>query len=135
MEQKMDFHPERIDLSSSLREAVAAATEAWIEASLTHLNLSLLFSSVTGLTAFIEDELVAPAVPLFISLRDVECSLIEDRPAIRVGGPPPAPPPPMVIRIKHLLVQRNHAGVVSVGVADSNPVTSFGELLYSVITS
>ena len=99
------------------------------------MNLSLLFSSVTGLTAFIADELVAPAVPLFISLRDVECSLIEDRPAIRVGGPPPAPPPPMVIRIKHLLVQRNHAGVVSVGVADSNPVTSFGELLYSVITS
>ncbi|KZS06933.1 UHRF1-binding protein 1 [Daphnia magna] len=121
MEQKMDFCPERVDLSGSLREAVAAATEAWIEASLTHLSLSLQLSSVTGLTAFVEDELEAPVIPLFINLRDVECSLIEDRPPIRVGGPPPVPAPPMVVRIKHLLVQRNHCGVISVGVNESNP--------------
>lgn len=121
MEQKMDFCPERVDLSGSLREAVAAATEAWIEASLTHLGLSLQLSSVTGLTAFVEDELEAPVIPLFINLRDVECSLIEDRPPIRVGGPPPVPAPTMVVRIKHLLVQRNHCGVISVGVNESNP--------------
>ena len=124
MEQKMDFDPERIDLSGSLREAVAASIDAWIEASLTHLNLSLLLSSVTGLTAFIEDELVAPVVPLFLSLRDVECSLIEDRPLVLVGGPPPVPAPPMIVRIKHLLVQRNHSGVISVGVAESSPPTA-----------
>lgn len=124
----MDFHPERIDLSSSLKEAVEAATEAWIEACLTHVHLSLLLSSVTGLTAFVEDELVAPVVPLFISLRDVECNLIEDRPPVQVGGPPPAPPQPMVVRVKHLLVQRNHSGVISVGVADTSPAaTSSGE--------
>ncbi|XP_046446271.1 UHRF1-binding protein 1-like isoform X3 [Daphnia pulex] len=121
MEQKMDFCPERVDLSGSLREAVASATEAWIEASLTHLSLSLQLSSVTGLTAFVEDELVAPVVPLFINLRDIECTLIEDRPPIRVGGPPPFPAPPMVVRVKHLLVQRNHCGVISVGVNESNP--------------
>ena len=124
MEQKMDFDPERIDLSGSLREAVAASIDAWIEASLTHLNLSLLLSSVTGLTAFIEDELIAPVVPLFLSLRDVECSLTEDRPSVFVGGPPPALAPPMVVRIKHLLVQRNHSGVISVGVAEPSPPTS-----------
>jgi hypothetical protein len=121
MEQKMDFSPEQVDLSGSLREAVASATEAWIEASLTHLSLSLQLSSVTGLTAFIEDELAAPVVPLFINLRDIECSLIEDRPPVRVGGPPPIPAPPMVVRVKHLLVQRNHCGVISVGVNESNP--------------
>lgn len=121
MEQRMDFCPERIDLSTSLREAVASATEAWIEASLTHLSLSLQMSSITGLTAFIEDELVAPVVPLFINLRDVECSLVEDRPPVRVGGPTPAPAPPMVMRIKHLLVQRNHQGVISVGVNEARP--------------
>lgn len=124
MEQKMDFCPDRVDLSGSLREAVAAATEAWIEASVTHLSLSLQLSSVTGLTAFIEDEMVAPVVPLFINLRDVECSLIEDRPPIRVGGPPPVPSPPMVVRVKHLLVQRNHSGVVSVGVNDATSTSS-----------
>lgn len=129
MEQKMDFHPDRIDLSGSLREAVAAATDAWIEASLTHLSVSLLLSSVTGLTAFIEDELVAPVVPLFLSLRDVEVTLNEDRPPVRVGGPPPAPAPPTVLRVKHLLVQRNHAGVISVGVVDAN-LASHGKRTY-----
>lgn len=129
MEQKMNFCPDRVDLSGSLREAVASATEAWIEASITHLNLSLQLSSVTGLTAFIEDELTAPVIPLFINLRDIECSLIEDRPPINVGGPPPVPAPPMVVRVKHLLVQRNHAGVVSVGVNEStsSSVVSRGE--------
>ncbi len=121
MEQKMDFSPDRVDLSGSLREAVASATEAWIEASVTHLGLSLQLSSVTGLTAFIEDEMAAPVVPLFINLRDVECTLIEDRPPVRVGGPPPIPAPPMVVRIKHLLVQRNHCGVISVGVNEASP--------------
>lgn len=124
MEQKMDFCPDRIDLSGSLREAVASATEAWIEASLTHLSLSLQLSSVTGLTAFIEDEMTAPVVPLFINLRDVQCSLIEDRPPIRVGGPPPIPAPPMVVRVKHLLVQRNHSGVISVGVNDTTSTSA-----------
>ena len=120
----MDFCPDRVDLSSSLREAVAAATDAWIEASVTHLSLSMQLSSVTGLTAFIEDELEAPVVPLFINLRDVECTLIEDRPPIRVGGPTPIPAAPLAVRIKHLLVQRNHLGVISVGVNESRP-TSF----------
>lgn len=126
MDQKMDFQPEQIDLSGSLREAVEAATDAWIEASLTHVHLSLLLSSVTGLTAFLEDELVVPLVPLFISLRDIECSLTEDRPPVRVGGPPPAPAPPMVVRVKHLLVQRNHSGVISVGVAESTSTAPTG---------
>lgn len=135
MEQKMDFSPERLDLSGSLREAVAAATEAWIEASLTHLSLSLQLSSVTGLTAFVEDEFEAPVIPLFINLRDVECSLIEDRPPIRVGGPPPVPAPPMVVRVKHLLVQRNHCGVISVGVNEPNPnsLISRGKSLHGVV--
>lgn len=124
MEQKMDFCPDRIDLSGSLREAVASATEAWIEASLTHLSLSLQLSSVTGLTAFIEDEMTAPVVPLFINLRDVQCSLIEDRPPIRVGGPPPIPAPPMIVRVKHLLVQRNHSGILSVGVNQAPSASS-----------
>lgn len=127
MEQKMNFCPDRADLSGSLREAVASATEAWIEASLTHVNLSLKLSSVTGLTAFIEDELSAPVIPLFINLRDIECSLIEDRPPVMVGGPPPVPAPPMVVRVKHLLVQRNHAGIVSVGVNDSTSSNSVSQ--------
>jgi hypothetical protein len=78
-------------------------------------------SSITGLTAFIEDELVAPVVPLFINLRDIDCCLLEDRPPIHVGGPPPIPARPMIVRVKHLLVQRNHCGVISVGVNESNP--------------
>lgn len=118
MEQKMDFDPARIESSGSIRDAVAASTDAWVEASLAHLNLSLLLSSVTGLTAFVEDELLAPVVPLFISLRDTELTLSEDRVPVRVGGPPPVPPPPMVMRIKHLLVQRSHTGVISMGVPE-----------------
>lgn len=131
MEQKMDFDPRRVESSGSIREAVAASTDAWIEASLAHLNLSLLLSSVTGLTAFAEDEMVAPVVPLFISLRDVELTLAEDRIPIRIGGPPPAPPPPIVMRIKHLLVQRSHTGVISVGVPD---IATSGTNLHKTLT-
>lgn len=117
----MDFDPARVDSSGSIRDAVGASTDAWIEASLAHLNLPLLLSSVTGLTAFVEDELVAPVVPLFISLRDTELTLTEDRTPVRVGGPPPVPPAPVVMRIKHLLVQRSHTGVISMGVPDIAP--------------
>ena len=124
MEQTMNFDPAKVDPDVAMKDAVALATDAWIEASLTRLDMSLLLSSVTGLTAFVEDELVAPVIPLFVSLRNVEVSLIEDRPPIRIGGPPPAPAPPLILRVKHLLVQRNQSGVVSVGVADPSSASS-----------
>ena len=135
MEQTVNFIPGRIGAGVSLKEAVASSTEAWIEASLTRLNLSLFLSSVSGLTAFVEDEVITPMVPLFISLRDVEVSLIEDRPLIRIGGPLPAPTPPLILRLKNLMVQRNQSGVVSVGVAKSSSSSTcylFHSLLLSV---
>ena len=108
-----------MDPNKTLKQSVAAATEAWVEASLTRLSLPMLLSSVTGLSAFVEDELIAPTMPLFISLRNVEVTLIEDRPLVRVGGPAPAVAPPLIVRLKHVLVQRDQAGVLSVGVSES----------------
>jgi len=119
MEQHMNFNPEKMDSNLTLKQLVAASTEAWVEASLTRLSLSMLLSSVTGLTAFVEDELIAPMIPLFVSLRNVEATLIEDRQPVRVGGPPSAVAPPLIIRLKHVLVQRDQAGVLSVGVSES----------------
>jgi len=119
MEQHMKFNPENMDPSMTLKQCVTAATEAWVEGSLTGLNLPMLLSSVAGLSAFVEDELIVPAIPLFISLRNVEVTLIEDRPLVRVGGPPPAVAPPLIARLKHVLVQRDQAGVLSVGVSES----------------
>ena len=80
----MNFNPEKMDSNLTLKQLVAASTEAWVEASLTRLSLSMLLSSVTGLTAFVEDELIAPMIPFFVSLRNVEATLIEDRQPVRV---------------------------------------------------
>jgi hypothetical protein len=63
-------------------------------------------------------------MPMYLSLRNVECTLHEDRPPIRVGGPPPAPTPPLQLRLSHVLVQRSPAGVFSVGVPKAEYVPS-----------
>ena len=133
MEQKMNFNADCMDAQTPLKESIALATEAWVEASLTRLNLSMLLSSVTGLAAFVEDEIISPMIPLFVSLRNVEVSLIEDRPTIRVGGPPPAVAPPLTLRMKHVLVQRDQSGIVSVGVAESSSSSNAISLTISLM--
>ena len=145
MEQKMKLDVESLSRSSGpLKDTVATAADAWLEVSVTNLNLSLLLSSATGLAAFAEDEVLGktrqvppvglgleliefvagPMMPMFLSLRNVECTLHEDRPPIRVGGPPPAPAPPLQLRLSHVLVQRSPAGVFSVGVPKAECVPS-----------
>ena len=129
----MNFNADCMDAQTPLKESIALATEAWVEASLTRLNLSMLLSSVTGLAAFVEDEIISPMIPLFVSLRNVEVSLIEDRPTIRVGGPPPAVAPPLTLRMKHVLVQRDQSGIVSVGVAESSSSSNAISLTISLM--
>lgn len=125
VDQKLSFNPVNINKNMSLKEAITAAGDASVQVVVSNLNVSLLMSSVTGLAAFVEDEITSATMPLFLTLNNVECTLSEDRPLVRVAGPPPAPAAPLNIRLNQLHVHRNRLGAISVG---ESPQTGHGKL-------
>jgi hypothetical protein len=81
MEQKMKLDVESLSRSSGpLKDTVAMAADAWLEVSVTNLNLSLLLSSATGLAAFSEDEILGktqvPPVGLDLELNECHFSQV-----------------------------------------------------------
>ncbi|CAG9767009.1 unnamed protein product [Ceutorhynchus assimilis] len=75
------------------------------------LSLSLNMSTATGLTDFIEDELIAIPLPLELSINNVKIHLIEDRPPVNITSPGPVP---IDLNVVELFIKRNEDGIFKI---------------------
>ncbi|MCP6199194.1 hypothetical protein NL445_29600, partial [Klebsiella pneumoniae] len=55
------------------------------------LSLALNMSTALALSEFIEDEVIAPPMPLEVLIENVKVHLVEDRPVRSILSPPPQP--------------------------------------------
>ncbi|KAL1505764.1 hypothetical protein ABEB36_005251 [Hypothenemus hampei] len=76
-----------------------------------NLALNLNMSTATGLTDFIEDELLIPPLPLKISIENVKIHLNEDRPPANITSPGPVP---IDLNLTDVFVTRTEDGVFNI---------------------
>ncbi|KAJ2945297.1 hypothetical protein O0L34_g9378 [Tuta absoluta] len=97
-----------------------APYEELLEARLRDMQVSLNMSTALALAEFIEDEVIAPPMPLEVLIENVKLHLIEDRPTRSISSPPPQP---LDIALTTLRLTRDCAGVVRLGPPVSTPST------------
>ncbi|XP_026318021.1 UHRF1-binding protein 1-like isoform X2 [Hyposmocoma kahamanoa] len=100
-------------------QGLQAPTEL-LEARVRDLSLALNMSTALALAEFIEDEIVAPPMPLEILIENIKLHLEEDRPTRSISSPPPQP---LDIDLTTLRLTRDVTGVVRLGPPMSTPST------------
>nr|XP_032522842.1 UHRF1-binding protein 1-like isoform X1 [Danaus plexippus plexippus] len=91
--------------------ALARASEL-LEGQIRCLNLSLGMSTALALSEFIEDEVIAPPMPLEVLIENLKLHLIEDRPTRSISSPPPQP---LDLNLSTIKLSRDSSGVVHLG--------------------
>ncbi|XP_049878283.1 UHRF1-binding protein 1-like [Pectinophora gossypiella] len=97
-----------------------APFEELLEARVRDLKIALNMSTSLALAEFIEDEIIAPPMPLEVLIENVKLHLIEDRPTRSISSPPPQP---LDIDLTTLRLTRDSGGVVRLGPPESTPST------------
>ncbi|XP_052749957.1 UHRF1-binding protein 1-like [Galleria mellonella] len=97
-----------------------APFEELLEARVRDLSIALNMSTALALAEFIEDEVIAPPMPLEVLIENVKLHLIEDRLTRSISSPPPQP---LDIDLTTLRLTRDTAGVVRLGPPVSTPST------------
>ncbi|XP_045539579.1 UHRF1-binding protein 1-like [Papilio machaon] len=97
-----------------------AAYEELLEARVRDLSIALNMSTALALAEFIEDEIIAPPMPLEVLIENVKLHLIEDRPTRSISSPPPQP---LDLDLSSLRVTRDNTGVVYLGPPLATPST------------
>nr|XP_012551608.1 UHRF1-binding protein 1-like isoform X1 [Bombyx mori] len=114
----------RTELSRTLNEngeaTGLAPYEELLEARVRDLSLALNMSTALALSEFIEDEVIAPPMPLEVLIENVKVHLVEDRPVRSILSPPPQP---LDIDLTTLRVTRASDGVLRLGPPLSTPST------------
>ncbi|XP_068622963.1 bridge-like lipid transfer protein family member 3B [Battus philenor] len=100
--------------------SVLASYEELLEARVRDLSIALNMSTVLALAEFIEDEIIAPPMPLEVLIENVKLHLIEDRPTRSISSPPPQP---LDVDLSSLRLTRDSTGVVYLGPPLSTPST------------
>ncbi|XP_038218728.1 UHRF1-binding protein 1-like [Zerene cesonia] len=89
-----------------------APFEELLEAQIRDLSMSLNMSTALALSEFIEDEVIAPPMPLEVLILNLKLHLIEDRPTRSISSPPPQP---LDLDLTTLRLTRDSNGVVHLG--------------------
>ncbi|VVC94968.1 unnamed protein product [Leptidea sinapis] len=89
-----------------------APFEELLEAQIRDLNLALNMSTALALAEFIEDEVIAPPMPLEALIENLKLHLIEDRPTRSISAPPPQP---LDLDLSTLRLTRDSKGIVHLG--------------------
>ncbi|XP_050682750.1 UHRF1-binding protein 1-like [Leptidea sinapis] len=89
-----------------------APFEELLEALIRDLNLALNMSTALALAEFIEDEVIAPPMPLEALIENLKLHLIEDRPTRSISAPPPQP---LDLDLSTLRLTRDSKGIVHLG--------------------
>ncbi|CAB3252559.1 unnamed protein product [Arctia plantaginis] len=97
-----------------------APFEELLEARVRDLSIALNMSTALALAELIEDEVVAPPMPLEVLIENVKLHLIEDRPTRSISSPPPQP---LDLDLTTIRMTRDTAGVVRLGPPVSTPST------------
>ncbi|KAI8440801.1 hypothetical protein MSG28_009125 [Choristoneura fumiferana] len=97
-----------------------APFEELLEARVQELSISLNMSTALALAEFIEDEVIAPPMPLEVLIQNMKLHLVEDRPTRSISSPPPQP---LDVDLTSLRLTRDTAGVVRLGPPVSTPST------------
>ncbi|XP_045487527.1 UHRF1-binding protein 1-like isoform X2 [Pieris rapae] len=92
--------------------------EELLEAQIKDLNMSLNMSTALGLSEFIEDEVIAPPMPLEVLISNLKLHLIEDRPTRSISSPPPQP---LDLDLTTLRLTRDTKGIVHLGPPQVEP--------------
>ncbi|CAH0397066.1 unnamed protein product [Chilo suppressalis] len=93
-------------------ETTLAPFEELLEAHVKDLSLSLNMSTSLALAEFIEDEVIAPPMPLEVHIENLKLHLIEDRPTRSISSPPPQP---LDIDLSTLRLTRDSSGILHLG--------------------
>ncbi|KAH9641827.1 hypothetical protein HF086_001543 [Spodoptera exigua] len=110
----------RTQLPRAPEDKGLAPFEELLEARIRDLSIALNMSTALALAELIEDEVVAPPMPLEVLIENVKLHLIEDRPTRSISSPPPQP---LDIDLTTLRMTRDTAGVVRLGPPVSTPST------------
>ncbi|XP_013141075.1 PREDICTED: UHRF1-binding protein 1-like [Papilio polytes] len=97
-----------------------ALYEELLEARLRDLSVALNMTTALALAEFVEDEIIAPPMPLEVLIENVKLHLIEDRPTRSISSPPPQP---LDVDLSSLRVTRDSTGVVYLGPPLATPST------------
>ncbi|CAH2055660.1 unnamed protein product, partial [Iphiclides podalirius] len=92
--------------------AVLASYDELLEARVRDLSIALNMSTALALAEFIEDEIIAPPMPLEVLIENVKLHLIEDRPTRSISSPPPQP---LDLALSGLRLTRDRTGVLRLG--------------------
>ncbi|XP_047027375.1 UHRF1-binding protein 1-like isoform X4 [Helicoverpa zea] len=110
----------RTQLPRPAEEKGLAPFEELLEARIRDLSIALNMSTALALAELIEDEVIAPPMPLEVLIENVKLHLIEDRPTRSISSPPPQP---LDIDLTTLRMTRDTLGVVRLGPPVSTPST------------
>ncbi|GBP40896.1 UHRF1-binding protein 1-like [Eumeta japonica] len=97
-----------------------APYEELLEARVHDITVTLNMSTALALSEFIEDEVIAPPMPLEVHIENLKLHLIEDRPTRSISSPGPQP---LDVDLTSLRLTRDGAGVVRLGPPASTPST------------
>ncbi|CAG4990381.1 unnamed protein product [Colias eurytheme] len=89
-----------------------APFEELLEAQIRDLTMSLNMSTALALSEFIEDEVIAPPMPLEVLISNLKLHLIEDRPTRSISSPPPQP---LDLDLTTLRLTRDSNGILHLG--------------------
>ncbi|KAL5007583.1 hypothetical protein ScPMuIL_016389, partial [Solemya velum] len=89
-------------------QAPKSGERGYINVRLDSHKMELKMSSTISLSNFIEDEIIPEAVPMHITISDLELTLQEDRPSINMTSPGPIP---INLVIQRLIVTLGEDGV------------------------
>ena len=96
-----------VDLEVSLAEKISRISEGSLELELNNANLEFLSSTLTKLSEWAQDEIVATPIPLTINLNNLTFKLTDDNPPTP-GCPEP---PPVDFNIPQATLFRDKTGV------------------------
>ncbi|XP_037303509.1 UHRF1-binding protein 1-like isoform X1 [Manduca sexta] len=97
-----------------------APFEELLEARVRSLSVALNMSTVLALAELVEDEVIAPPMPLEVLVENVKLHLIEDRVTRSISSPPPQP---LDVCVTSLRLTRDTGGELRLGPALSTPST------------
>ncbi|XP_026736263.1 UHRF1-binding protein 1-like isoform X1 [Trichoplusia ni] len=110
----------RTQLPRESDEKGLAPFDELLEARIRDLSIALNMSTALALAELIEDEVIAPPMPLEVLIENVKLHLIEDRPTRSISSPAPQP---LDVDLTTLRMTRDTAGVVRLGPPISTPST------------